>query len=99
MKNENSICLAQIEPAEPQWSFASLNEGDFELANLSSGSEIFFYTEDCQFLLFDSASAGDWIKDEYVEWSMEQGDYRFSQAAYEPDQLTSLILYKVVRVD
>ena len=79
MRSNTSIFLAQIEAAEPDWSFSNLSKADFDRANFSKRPTMKFMTKNCSFVLFDSASAWDWVKNEFIEFELEQGCYFFSR--------------------
>ena len=95
----NHVLIAQIDVAEENWSFTCLTRKDFDAPAFKPRSEVFFSVPPCGFVFFDASNSWDWVGHDILQFNLNGGNYRFTDSFYDPDEQTSLILYKIVKCD
>ena len=80
--DEQSVHIAQVHYADPDWTFDEISRTDFEQADFSQEPSISFRTKATPFVLFDSVYPFEEVDDNRIEFSLSEGEYRLSAALY-----------------
>jgi Immunity protein 21 len=92
------VYMAQVECAEPDWSFSEISRAHFDKAQFWTQDDVHFHTKACTYLFFDSAYPSEMIEDDYLSFEIEEGDYVFSCAYDRADPRVGLYLYRITRL-
>ena len=91
------VYLAQVQYADPEWSFSQVSADTFSEANFDE--ELLFVSPGAAYMVFDSAYLPEEVGRDCLEFGLGAGKFVFSAAMHKPDQRTGLFLYRLRRVE
>ena len=92
-----SVHIAQMQYADPDWTFDTISRSDFDQADFGQEPSISFHSSACDYVLFDSVYPFEEVDNNRFEFFLSEGEYSLSAALYK-DASKGLVFCKIERV-